>query len=408
MAEGVLGEMAEGGTRKDALVEELAARRQSAEGSLARAEAAMAGDDWATALDELARARRRHGGSGRVADLLCKATAEAHRRIRSSIEAGRLDRADRLLCKLQSLSEQNLETQELAGIMAQCQLAGEWIDQGKPRRAAEVLRKLQAVLPEATWIDQALAGAQQAAEGIESLRGGPIGLLSARKNIVQDEPRRPESPVSRTQPLGSEGTGAQGSPANRFPDRFLIHMDGIGSFLVLCGRRIEVGPTTSSLTPDVPLLVERGLPTATIERCDEDYFLTADDPVRVNGKQTHRILLAGGEKIELSRRCRLRFARPHPASTSAVLDLAGMRLPGTDARRVILMDRSIVIGPGASAHVRVDDLTAPMILKAEGDGLTAKVAEPMTADGDPLDPRGGLPMGERLCVGPVAFVVTKT
>src|SRR5207244_2143048 len=99
------------------------------------------------------------------------------------------------------------------------------------------------------------------------------------------------------------------------------------------------------------------LPVVTIERVEEDYFLTAEKPVQVNGAPVRRKLLAGGDQIALSPRCRIKFELPHPASTSAVLTLSGARLPSSDARRVILLDRAMVLGPGANAHMRADGLS---------------------------------------------------
>jgi hypothetical protein len=129
--------------------------------------------------------------------------------------------------------------------------------------------------------------------------------------------------------------------------------------------------------------------------------------VQVNGKPTTRKLLIDGDKIMLSRRCRLRFGLPHAASTTAMLDLSGTRLPTGDARRVILLDRSIVIGPGASSHIRADQLAEPIVLNVRDGRLFCTSSQAVTVGDRPIDRMAGIPMDAQVRVGPASFVVTR-
>ena len=194
--------------------------------------------------------------------------------------------------------------------------------------------------------------------------------------------------------------------AGGLPSRFLLQVDGAGSYLVLRDHRVTVGPAGSSRGADVGLLADSGLPTATIERVEDDYFLVSDGSVRVNQAAGGRKLLADGDKISLSRRCGVKFARPHAASPSAVLTLSGTRLTRGDARRVVLMDREMVVGPGATAHVRVDLLAHPAVFYVRDGRLHCRSEEPVTVNDRPVDRVEGIPLNANVRIGSVSLVIT--
>jgi hypothetical protein len=187
----------------------------------------------------------------------------------------------------------------------------------------------------------------------------------------------------------------------------MLHVDGIGSFLVLRDRSVTIGSASGSVRPDVGLLMDGSVSPATIERVEDDYFLDGSPGVRVNNAPTARKLLSHGDRICLSAKCHLRFALPNAASISAMLSIAGARMPGTDATRVILLDRSMVIGPGASAHIRADDLAAPAILHVRDGRLFCNTSEEITVDGRPMDRQAGLPLGAQIKIGPVTMVIRR-
>jgi len=145
----------------------------------------------------------------------------------------------------------------------------------------------------------------------------------------------------------------------------------------------------------------------TIERNDEDYFLVAQQGVTVNDKPVTRKLLADGDAIALSPRCRLKFSLPHAASTTAVLQLSGTRLPAGDVRQVILLDRSLVIGAGSSAHIRVDGLAEPIVLHVHDQRLICRSSVDVLVDERPLGRSRGIPVGAHVKIDAVSFVVTR-
>jgi hypothetical protein len=185
----------------------------------------------------------------------------------------------------------------------------------------------------------------------------------------------------------------------------MLHVDGIGSFLVIRDRAVTLGAAAGSRSPDVPLLVDSSAGAATIERADEDYLLTCGRPVAVNNQPVQRKLLGNGDRIALSSKCHIRFTVPNAATPSALLSIAGARLPGTDATRVVLMDRALVIGPGPTTHVRADDLAAPVVLHVRDGRLFCETDREVTVDGHPMDRQGGLPLNAQVRIGPMSMVI---
>ena len=89
-----------------------------------------------------------------------------------------------------------------------------------------------------------------------------------------------------------------------------------------------------------------------------------------------------------------------------MLDLSGTRLPSGDVRRVILMDDSIVIGPGPLAHIRADQLPAPVVLYVRNGQLLARGPAPVFVNDQPMDEQAGIPMGARVRIGSMTMTAT--
>jgi hypothetical protein len=116
-------------------------------------------------------------------------------------------------------------------------------------------------------------------------------------------------------------------------------------------------------------------------------------------------LLAAGDRVALSPRCRFTFSLPHPASTTAVLDLDGARYPRSDVRRVILLDRDLILGPTGASHVRVNGLNQPVVLNCRSGTLRTSVEA--VANGRPVPREEGLPLGVPVSAGGVSFVISR-
>jgi hypothetical protein len=407
LAEGLLGETGYDGTDAAALRREVAARRGNLEPALDLARSALDRQDWDAAIRAVLDAKRLHASNAQVADMSTRISQATLQEIRASIDTGRIDRAWVLIDRLMPLTGRTVDLQELDRVVGQCLVAADRIARGQPHQTEQTLRQLAVLMPKAAWLQDAIAAARQATESLEHLRTGPLGLIMS---LSQDSPERsdppaPDQDLDVTRRIEVSGS-AQPPAGQGSSERFLLQVDGIGSYLVVRKPRVTIGPAGSSHACDVSLMTEPGMQGVTIQRTEEDYFLHSPQAVIVNDRPATQKLLADGDRIALSPRCRMRFRVPNAASTSAVLHLSGTRLPRTDARRVILLDRELVIGPGSTSHVRADNLDEPIVLYVRDGRLCCRTKEPVSVNDAALDGSAGLPLGASVRIGPVSMVMT--
>jgi hypothetical protein len=371
---------------------------------------------------------------GPLNEALAETRRAAADEIRRALRDGRLDKAELLWTHAAGIAARRAELAELHAAALACRRAAEWIAGGHPRHAARALQQAATVLDEPAWLTEAIKQTRLAAEAMEQLAAGPLGMVAPDEEPFDAPPRHqagkrqpdpfaaprqvaprdarptpdgPNQPGDGHRPRrphqhGKEAPDGDAS-TRRLPERFLLQVDAAGSFAVLRNETVRIGPISSSDRPDLGLMVDPSAPTIDIERVDEDYFLRCEREISVNGQPVRRRLLTDGDKIALSRRCRLTFRRPNAASSSAVLEVSGARLPAGGARRVILMDREIILSTEPTAHVQAE-VTAPAVLHVRDDRLACRTDAPVTIGERPIDPAEALPLDTPVRVGGVGLV----
>jgi hypothetical protein len=390
IGEQLLAEFAPEGDRAELLKQDIAAKRAAVDSAVQKATTAMKAADWEAAIDHLSRLDRGCRGEPAVREIITqiddKVTAEAT----DAINVGRLDLASSLLSRLAKLPSQSPQADGLRRTLAQCRDAFDCIGRADAAGAEMIVRSLVGLWPKARWLDGVLGHVKALRQLVEDVKSGPLRLASESAGSPT-----PERVVPRT-PLPLPSPGGRGANSGSAID-VVLHVDGVGGFRVIDRPVVNIGPVSSSHPVDVALMAEAMLPSITIARSEEDYFLHAARPVLVNDQPTTSKLLAHGDRIGLGPRCRLTFRRPTAASTSAVLDLSGTRLPQGDVRHIILMDREVIVGPGGNAHVRADDIEAPAILQRQQGKLVCKI----NGTSNELTP------GNHVKLGPIGLVVAK-
>ncbi len=344
--------------------------RRTLDATLHRCRQAIDGQDWEQALAALAQAKRLRPGHTTTNDLISQVTQTVTKQVRAFLGQGRLDQAEAMLARLKQHAAENLDVEELSRMVTNCRQAHVATRSAEMGPAIENLKSLKQVLPEAKWLDAAIRDVETAARSIESLRTGPLGLLAGATNPLHStivRARQGNSPMPTPMPITTT------------PEDFLIHVDGAGSFLVVRNRLATVGTQSRSRPVNIPILGQLGLPRLTVERTDEDYFLSADQPVEINGNKTVSTLLADQDEIRLGRRGAVKFSRPCAASTSALLEFRGVRPAHGNSRRVVLMDDALVLGPQPAAHIRVSPLERAMVLHLRDGVLRIR---PMSRNGE--------------------------
>ena len=406
MCEGMLADLDANSARVAMLRNRADACRAEAQEYLDRAQAAMAAGNWDAAIDNLVEATKLHASNKAVGELAGRVVAVVTEEIGGAIDTGRLDRADALLCRLHRLAGETVVLAELAGVLKQCRQVLAYVARADFRLAGETLRRLTALRPGAQWLKNTRQAVEQAAQNVEEVRGGPLGLVAEAFGPAAE----PEvmSPSSSDHPqMRPDDTNRREPGSDRLPNRFVLHVDGAGSYLVVRDRCVAIGPVSSAQRPDVGLLAEPGLPTVTIERDDEDYFLVSAQPVEVNDKLVTRKLLADGDSIILSPRCRLKFTLPNAAATTAVVQLSGTRLPMGDVRRVILLDRALVIGAGSSAHIRASALVEPVVLHVHDHRLLCRSQSEVMVEDRSLGRSQGIPLDAHVRIDTLSFLIAR-
>jgi hypothetical protein len=391
--------LAAGDAGAEELIADITDRRLSFERCLADASAAIARHDWDAAVPLLSRAATLRPAASESHSLARDIAQRVTDDTRQLIETGRLSEAELLLRRVARLPGSHFELKQNETHLAQCRRAWELFSQGRQAEASEILARLRHVWPRAQWIEQAVSAMAEAGAANAAVRCGPLGMLDDQLTIAMPPPSPAPAPVAP--PVISQFVA-------RAQRRFLLHVDGAGSYLVIQNDVIEVGPVRASRPPDVPLLTSPCAPTITLSRSEEDYFLNSPrSPVAVNDRMVSSALLTGGDRISLGSRCRIEFRRLNAASASASLHISGARLPWGGVQAVLLMDRELIIGPLASAHVRTRDSTEQLVLQAGGDGtLLGRASERIALDGRPGDRITPIALGARVTVGNLSLVVT--
>ena len=411
-AEQVLAEGGPSDNEAGLVLQQAAARRMEIDLLVNKAQQAIDQGDLETPIVLLVGASTAHKNSKKISDLIAQIKTTALTRIRDYINGGRIDLAQSLLEKLTPLAPEALEIQELSRVLSQCRQARQFLDNGHPRQALSVLKQIKSIIPSAEWLNAAIKDAGSVAEALESLRIGPLGLVISSEYWPQNHEVAPvqkqaKSPAEQPAKPPAAPAHHQPSPGQAMPARFVVQVDGVGSYLVLREPSVTVGPISSSRQPMLGLVADPNMPVATIERAEEDYFLRTEDHLQVNDKPVTEHLLINGDRIAFSPRCRMKFQLPNAASTTAALTFMGARLPRADMKQALLLDRELIIGPGASAHIRAARAANSVVLFLRDGRLFCRTNESVTIDGRPAGADTPLPLGATIKIGQISLVLTK-
>ena len=393
------------------LKQELAAARLQTDDAVAKAEQALKHGDIEAAVDFIRAGGITKNRNGQVGQLLRQISRQAGEQARVSLEQGRVDRAQSLLQRLAPLGLDGEEIAELRRAVTQCHQAAEFVAKGQPGGALPLLRKVKAMYPSAKWLERAISEVRQAAEALEELDAGPLGLSIADAAGYRGDPdacsNEETDRTAKPRTWRHAMDMARTNEDAELPSEFVMQMDGIGSYLVFRDSHVTIGPISSSRRPTLGLMAEPSLPVVTIDRIDGDYFVRGEKAIQVNGQAVTEKLLTDGDAIALSPRCRLRFRRPNPASTTAILMLSGARLGRPDIRQIILMDRDILVGPYTNNHVQTEHLEKTITFFCQNGRLLCRAGEPVSVGERPMQPEKGLTVDRPIRIGKLSMVLAK-
>ncbi|MBN1816066.1 MAG: hypothetical protein JW828_01820 [Sedimentisphaerales bacterium] len=390
----------------DRIKQQAEAERKKIEAAVEKVQQALKRDDLTGAIELLLYAGPGRNQHAPLTALCCQVKDKAAEQIADQLNQGWIDVASHLLHKADALDCDNVGLNKYRDALKHCRRAANDLYAGHCRQAAQSLAKLRLLLPHAKWISEAHSQAQKAAEAMDILHTGPLGLLEP---AVSDEEgcRDPEDELvfeRKTEPMP---VFQNKTDNDALPSRFVMQIDGVGAFLTIRDSQVTIGPISSSQRPTLALMAAAHLPTATIERHDEDYILRSGQPIHIGERQISEKLLTDGDKIALSMRCRMRFHKPNAASATATLQLSSARLPRPDINHVILMDREILVGPGIGSHIRTGDLSETITFYLKNDRLYCRTEEPMIIDEKSCSTETPIPLDTAVQIGKLHLVLAR-
>lgn len=150
-------------------------------------------------------------------------------------------------------------------------------------------------------------------------------------------------------------SSANPNPSQPVASRYRLWVDGCGGFLLVVGDRVTLGrghnasPLVKSSLPrqcDVGVIGDWPGMVGTIDRRGGDYFWT---PAATEAS----MLLKANQSLPSTGSVTIDLRLPSPLSASGVMSIAGPHRFADHVDGVVLVDQTIVVGPGTDCHVRV-------------------------------------------------------
>lgn len=389
-------------------------REQTAEKALAQAKKLLAGGEWLEALTKTKEALDAEGRSQEVQDLVLEVKKAVLHQISQAFDEGRLGAGADLLAALRPVQPQSLEARPFEDALAALREAARACQGSDYETARTKVKGLQRVLPRAAWLKESVEALEKITEGISALRAGPLGsenFLRSSSPEMNPSPKTLTLPQGRSPvpvvPRGAESSNfatGQGPPRGQ---RFLLWVDGMGTYLILTSDQIAIGRSGSSSGPEIALPANLAGYHAEILRSDDDYFaVSAQGTVEVDGRSISKKLLVSGDELILSPQCRLTFELPNPMSSTALLSLQkSLRIEG-DVRQIILLKDLLILGPNPSCHVETRGKGEPVILSYAPEGFTCRAQEDILVKDSPAGREATIPFGAHVQVGDLTFAIT--
>ncbi|MBN1972306.1 MAG: hypothetical protein JW787_01605 [Sedimentisphaerales bacterium] len=410
--EKILENAGENNSQASLVIQQANLARMQIDEAISKAEQALKNGDLENAIEIIQQADISDNKNEKVIDMVFRIKTASIDKIKADFNNGRIDLARSLWEKVSPIAKGTSDISELGLVLNYCQKASENLAAGNLRQAASFLKKVKVICPNANWLISVTEQALKAADMMDELAASPLGLDC----IVGILPTQTRAGSPRHGKVSHDEPTSPGIP-NRFSgntqkdvslsSRFVMQIDGIGSFLVLRENKVTIGPVSSSAQPMVGLMADPNLPVASIERVEDDYFIRSSSPIHVNNIAVTDKLLADGDHIALSPRCSMKFHIPNPASATAVLLLSGSRLGRADIREVILMDRDILIGQSRGHHITAESLDETITMYAQNGRLLCKAREKTLVNDSPINSSEGIPVDKQVRIGQISFVITK-
>jgi hypothetical protein len=180
------------------------------------------------------------------------------------------------------------------------------------------------------------------------------------------------------------------NPTEEF-SRFMIWVDGVGGYMVCADEVNSIGQATQKNDVAIPISGDIHQVHAKIQTADSGHLLLPVGPVSID--QTAVLepqLLTDNRTFEMGESVSLRYCKPHPWSTTAVISFESRNRtwPWSDA--VLIAGNTIILGPNAQSHIRCTRWEHEVILLRRDGKWQCRSFADFTIDGQSIEMEGAL------------------
>lgn len=181
-----------------------------------------------------------------------------------------------------------------------------------------------------------------------------------------------------------EPAPSQPTPMNDF----ILWIDGVGGYLICTGHENKIGQAIPESNVTIPLRGDLDREHGVIQTVDDRHLIDPIGEVRIDGRLLHEsAVLIDQQTIQLGDMVELRYRKPHPLSSTAVLDFVSRHrtFPWSDG--ALIAGETIVMGPQSRNHIVCPFWSHELILFRRRAGWFCKTDAVAYVDGDRLEGR---------------------
>jgi hypothetical protein len=171
----------------------------------------------------------------------------------------------------------------------------------------------------------------------------------------------------------------------------MIWVDGVGGYMACASTFNSVGQSTQQNEVSIPICGDIHQLHANIQSVENGHLLHPVGPVFIdNYPVSEPQLLTDNRTFEMGDSVSLRYCKPHPWSTTAVISFESRNrtYPWSDA--VLIAGDTIILGPNAQSHIRCSRWEHEVILlRREGKWYCRSFAD-FSIDGEAIEMEGML------------------